>query len=177
MKRKNVDATKNPKPNGPTNGENKTDAKETAQGTFQIQRLFTKGVTFDAPNLTSLFGKEWKPKVDINIQSSNKALEDNLHEVELNINVSATMENEAVFNVGVKQVGIFAIQNFTAEQLKIILSTECLKILYPYARETITDLTSRATLPQIYLTPINFDAVYAQQLQQAQKGSEGKKDS
>lgn len=174
---KQTEDTTTHKPNGPTEGATLATDKieQKTQPNFLIQRLFTKGITFDAPNLSTIFGKEWKPELDINIQTSNRLLSNDLHEVELNVTVNGKMDKQPVFTLGVKQVGIFSIQNFTKEQLDAILGNECLRILYPYARETITDLTSRATLPQLYLTPINFDLVYAQQLQQQQAQKEGKK--
>lgn len=158
-KNKNKDATDS-KPSQPV---------ESNQGIFVIQRLFTKGVSFDAPQLSDLFRKEWKPKLDVNIQSNNQALPDNMHEVSLNVTVNGKMDEQAIFTMGATQAGIFTIQNFTPEQVELILGTECLKILFPYVREAITDLTSRATLPQFYLTPINFDAVYSKQLQERNK--------
>ncbi len=141
-------------------------AATTEQRTFMIQRIFTKGVTFDAPQVSDVFGKDWKPQVNVNIQSNTAALPDNMHEVELTITIEAKMNDKTVFTINIKQAGIFIIQNFTKEQMDLILGSECLKILFPYAREAVTDLTSRATLPQFYLNPINFDSIYAQQMQQ-----------
>lgn len=170
-KEKNRNDKRAPKPNGPTDATQSAsssgaNAAQENQGIFAIQRLYTKGITFDAPQIAQVFGKDWKPQIDINIQSSNALISSDMHEVELNVTVNGKLEDKTVFTLGIKQAGIFNIKNFNKEQLEIILGSECLKILYPYAREAITDLTSRATLPQLYLTPINFDAIYAQQKQQ-----------
>lgn len=149
------------------NGQEHSSAEQSNQPTFVIQRLYTKAVAFDAPNLPSIFGKEWKPQLDVNIQNTHNLLGENMHEVELQVTINGKLEEKQVFTLEIKQAGIFYIENFNKEQQDFILGSECLKILYPYAREAITDLTSRGTLPQLYLTPINFDAVYAQQKNQA----------
>lgn len=133
-------------------------------GVFLIQRIYTKNISFDAPQLTDMFEKEWKPQLDINIQSSNHPLADHKHEVMLNVTVNGKLDDKIILTMGVNQSGIFTLQNFTQEQVALILGTECLKILFPYAREAMTDLSTRATLAPLYLTAINFDAVYAQQM-------------
>ena len=175
MSNKRIASRKVRKPNTLTPGSNgETDQNSQSQtnqqpgggkSTLLIQRIYLKSSSSNASQLPVTFGKEWRPEVDLNIQSSNTLLSNNLYQVELNITVNGKLKNETIFSVNVIQADVFVIENFAKEQLDIILGSECLKILYPYVREAITDYTSRATLPLLYLAPINFDAIYSQQLQ------------
>lgn len=155
------------------NGEDQVpeQTQSSQQGVFIIQRLYTRGVTFDAPDVPNAFEKEWKPVFDINIQTNNSLVKENTHEVTLNVTVAAKIDDKSIFTMGIIQAGLFTLQNYTKEQVDWLLGTECLKILYPYIRQTVTDLASRATFPQFYLTPINFDVMY-QQLKQKQEERE-----
>lgn len=158
----NVDAKQKEKPTKNGEDQSSQQAQSPQQGTFVIQRLYTRGVSFDATDVPNAFDKEWKPMFDINIQTNNSLVKDNIHEVTLNVSVTAKIADKSVFTMGITQAGLFTLQNYSKEQEDVILGTECLKILYPYVREAITDLASRATFPQFYLTPINFDAMYLQ---------------
>ncbi len=72
--------------------------------------------------------------------------------------------------VEVKQAGIFTIKDFDNKQFQAMLGSFCPSILFPYAREIISDLTMRGGFPPLYLAPINFEALYQQQLER-EKGT------
>lgn len=138
------------------------------QPEFQIQRIYVKDSSFEAPNAPGIFKENWEPKVNIDLNTSSSKLENNIHEVTLAVTVTVKAgEGETVaFLAEVKQSGIFTIAKFEEEQLQHILGSFCPNILFPYARETITAMVTRGGFPQIYLAPINFDAVYQEQLKQ-----------
>lgn len=140
---------------------------------FAIQRIYAKDSSFEAPNAPGVFKENWDPKVNIDLHTSSSVLEDNIHEVILTVTVTVKTGEKVAFVSEVKQAGIFTVSKFEEEQLKHILGSFCPNILFPYAREAITAMVSRGGFPQIYLAPINFDAVYQQQMEQQQKESEG----
>ena len=70
------------------------------------------------------------------------------------------------FLVEVHQAGIFEIDGFDDQTLQSILGSFCPSVLFPYAREAVSDLVTRGGFPQLLLAPINFDALYQQHLQQ-----------
>lgn len=142
---------------------------------FAIQRIYVKDVSFEAPNSPAIFKKEWKPNVSVDMNVGNNKLEDNLHEVVLTLTVKNTIGEETAFLCEVSQAGIFSVgSQVPEEQLPQLLAAFCPNILFPYARESISNLVNRGTFPQLNLAPVNFDAVFAQHVQQ-QQAAEGQK--
>lgn len=133
---------------------------------FQIQRIYTKDISFEAPNSPLIFQQEWQPEVKLDIDSSSNKLADNLYEVVLRTTVTATVNEETAFLCEVQQAGIFIISGFDDEQLAHCFGAYCPNILFPYIRECIGSLVNRGTFPPLNLAPVNFDALYMNHLQQ-----------
>ncbi|OGT42491.1 MAG: protein-export chaperone SecB [Gammaproteobacteria bacterium RIFCSPHIGHO2_12_FULL_40_19] len=136
------------------------------QPSFAIQRIYIKDLSFEAPQSPDVFQKQWQPEVNLQLQTQTNTLDNDAHEVVLSLHITATSEEKTIFLIEVKQAGIFTIKNLLPDQLKATLGSVCPNILFPYARELISDLVTRGTFPQLYLAPINFDALYAQHLEQ-----------
>lgn len=137
---------------------------------FQIQRVYTKDVSFEAPNAPQVFQKEWQPEVKLDLDTASSQLADGVYEVVLRVTVTATMNDETAFLCEAQQAGIFSIGGIEGPQLAHCLGAYCPNILFPYARECITSLVSRGTFPQLNLAPVNFDALFMNYLQQQQAG-------
>lgn len=145
--------------------------------TFQIQRIYTKDISFEAPNSPLVFQLEWEPDVKLDIDSSSTKLADNLYEVVLRATVTATVENETAFLCEVQQAGIFTVAGFDDEQLAHCFGAYCPNILFPYIRECISGLVNRGTFPPLNLAPVNFDALYMNHLQQQMEQAEQHQDA
>lgn len=144
-----------------------TQAQQNAVETqFMIQRIYVKDLSFETKNTPAIFQQEWKPDLSLNIQVENKTLEENTYEVILTVTATVKNQNETAFLVEVKQAGIFTIAGAPAEQLAHLLGSFCPSLLFPYAREAITSEVIRGSFPQLILAPINFDAIYMQQMEQ-----------
>ena len=137
--------------------------------TFQIQRIYTKDISFEAPNAPQVFQKEWQPEVKLDLDTSSNTLAENVYEVILRVTVTATMEEETAFLCEVQQAGIFTVEGIEGTQLAHCLGACCPNVLFPYARECITNLVGRGTFPQLNLAPVNFDALFMNYLQQQQQ--------
>ena len=135
---------------------------------FQIQRVFTKDISFEAPNAPQVFQKEWEPDVKLDLDTASSQLADEVYEVVLRVTVTATVGEETAFLCEVQQAGIFTISGIEGTQMAHCLGAYCPNILFPYARECITSLVSRGTFPQLNLAPVNFDALFAQHMAQVQ---------
>lgn len=135
---------------------------------FMIQRLYIKDLSFEAPNAPAVFQQQWHPELALDIQTSSSKLEDNTYEVVLHVTATVKNENQVAFLAEVKQGGIFSIQGAEGPQLDHLLGSFCPNILFPYVREAITAEVIRASFPQLVLAPINFDAIYFQNLQTQQ---------
>ena len=136
---------------------------------FEIQRIYVKDLSFEAPNTPHTFNEEWKPEVQLNLETKSTRLQDDLHEVVLSITANVTSKDKPAFLVEVYQAGIFKVSNLPSEQLHHTLGSFCPNILFPYAREAISDLVVRGGFPQLLLAPVNFDALYMQHLEEQKK--------
>lgn len=136
---------------------------------FNIQRIYVKDVSFEAPNTPHIFKEDWKPEVQVDLQTNAKKLEEGIFDVDLHITVQVQMGEKTAFLVEVMQAGIFHIEGLTKEQRNHALGSMCPNILYPYAREAISDIVTRGGFPQLLLAPVNFDALYMQHLEQQAK--------
>lgn len=141
---------------------------EQAQINFTIQRIYVKDMSFESPASPKVFTSgEWKPEVNIELSVKNEKLEDNNYEVVLLITVTLNQDKKAVLVTEVKQAGIFTIDGIEGERLNHLLSSYCPNILFPYAREAISDVVVRGGFPQLLLAPVNFDALYEESKKQA----------
>ncbi len=135
---------------------------------FMVQRIYVKNLSFETTNTPAIFQQQWEPELSLDLNTQHNKLDEHVYEVVLT--VTATVKNKATtaFLVEIHQAGIFTIQGPVAEQLDHLLGSFCPSILFPYAREAITSEVIRGSFPQLVLAPINFDALYMQQLQDKQ---------
>jgi len=147
--------------------------QETTQQ-FNIEKIYIKDVSFESPNTPALFigGAEWKPELNVNINSANSKIGDDIYEVVLTITVTAKQQDKTAFLVEIKQAGIFTIKGFDDANLGGMLGAFCPETLFPFAREVISSLVTNGGFPPLLLTPVNFNALYQQHLQQQQAAAE-----
>ncbi len=135
---------------------------------FAIQRIFVRDLSFESPNAPQIFLEEGSPEIKVSLQTGVTALGDDTYEVVLTVSVEAKMEDRTIYLVEVQQAGIFLARNFPEDQLGPLLGIGAPNALLPYARELISDLTTRGTFAPFILQPVNFEAMYAQQQAAAQ---------
>lgn len=143
-------------------------SEQANQQQFSIQKLYLKDVSFESPNSPAVFTGEWKPEVNVQLNTEIKGLDNNMHEVTLSVTVTAKQQDKTAFLVEVKQAGLFQLAGFEQEQLGGMLGAYCPETLFPYAREAVSDLVSKGGFPQLLLSPVNFNALYMQHQQQQQ---------
>lgn len=132
---------------------------------FGIQKIYTKDVSLETPNSPQMFSNKWEPSVNMEIGTNGQKLADDVHEIVLTVTVTVKLEDKTAYLVEVHQAGIFTISGLAQEELSHAVGAYCPNILFPYARETVSDLVTRAGFPQLLLAPVNFDALYAQHVQ------------
>jgi len=148
---------------------------ETQEQQFIIERIYIKDVSFEAPNSPAIFTQEWQPDTNLNLNTQVNPLGDDQYEVELHLTVTVKdKEEKTAFLVEVVQAGDFLIKGYPDEQLNHLLGSYCPSNLLPYAREVIANLVSKGSFPEMHLSPINFDALYAQRMQEQQAKANGK---
>lgn len=124
--------------------------------------MYIKDLSFEAPHSPHAFLEEWYPELNMDIFTKANELDDGDHEVVLTVTVTVTIKRNTIFLAEVQQGGIFRIKNFPSDEMRSMLGSFCPNILYPYAREAITNVVVRGGFPQVYLTPVNFDALFRQ---------------
>jgi preprotein translocase subunit SecB len=135
--------------------------QSTAQ--FALQRIYIRDVSFESPQAPAGFRTQWKPKVNLELNSRHTLLEEDLYEVILNVTVTSKGEDdEVMYLVEVQQAGIFMIKGLDEESRLQTLGSFCPNVLFPYARETIDSIVTKGSFPPLMLGPVNFEAIYQQ---------------
>ncbi len=134
-----------------------------SQPQFSLQRIYAKDISFESPKSPSVFQAQWSPQVNLDLNTRHTQLQEGMYEVVLTLNATVTNgEDETTFIAEVQQAGIFAINGLDEAALRHTLGAFCPNILFPYAREAIDNLVLRGSFPPLMLSPVNFDALYAQ---------------
>ncbi|WP_416307044.1 protein-export chaperone SecB [Neptunicella sp. SCSIO 80796] len=145
---------------------NGADAAAQAQAPqFAIQRIYLKDLSYEAPNAPTVFKKEWKPEIKLDVDTRSNKVDENLYEVVLSITATASLGEETAFLIEVQQAGLFTIGEMPEMQGAQMLGAYCPNVLFPYAREAISNMVNRGTFPPLNLNPVNFDAVFAAYMQ------------
>jgi preprotein translocase subunit SecB len=147
--------------------EDNTAAQEQAQQPgFGIEKIYVKDASLEIPHAPQIFTDRTQPQVSVELGNFAQQIEENVFEVAIKVTVTSKIADKTVFLVEVTQAGIFQISNVPAENIELIVGITCPNILFPYAREAVSDLVVRAGFQPVLLNPINFEALFAQQKQQ-----------
>lgn len=134
-----------------------------------IQRMYIRDLSLEAPNSPFIFKEQWQPELKLELNNSSLQLEPNTYEVLLTLTCTVSSNEKVAFLIEVKKAGIFTLKNFSEQQLHFVLNCVCPSIIFPYAREVISDTSTRAGFPPLILAPINFEAIYAQKQKASQQ--------
>ncbi|MEM5537852.1 protein-export chaperone SecB [Neptuniibacter pectenicola] len=136
---------------------------------FAVQRVYIKDASFESPNSPAIFMSPWQPEVGLEMNTQTNQVGENAFEVVLTLTVTVKNDDKTAFLVELQQAGIFAISGLGEQEMHHTLGAFCPGILFPYAREAIDAMVIKASFPALMLAPVNFDALYAQQMAQAQQ--------
>jgi preprotein translocase subunit SecB len=139
-----------------------TTTNQKTDPSFGIEKIYVKDISFEAPNVPEIFKEEWKPAIALNMDIALNKLSSDVYEVVLKITVTNKINEKMVFLVEISQAGLFTIKGFQDKQVNTFAGVMCPQILFPYAREAISDLIGRGGFPPLYLAPINFESLYQQ---------------
>ena len=137
---------------------------EQQQPTFSIEKIYVKDLSLEIPHAPTIFMQRETPQIDVQLHNQGGMVEEGVYETVLTVTVTAKLaEDKTLFLVEVAQAGIFQVRNIPQADLEPILGITCPNILFPYVRETISDMVSRAGFPPVLLNPVNFELMYQQQ--------------
>jgi preprotein translocase subunit SecB len=149
----------------------KTADAETNIGGVQVslQSVYLKDCSYESPNGPRLPNNQaWEPKFQLNMNTSTEELSPEVREILLTITVEAKQGEATLYLVEVKQAGLFSITGASPDDLKRLMGSFCPNVLFPYAREVVSDLISKGGFPNFLLPLVNFDALFAQASQAPQ---------
>lgn len=152
----------------PAGGESVTMAEaNTVQVQMRIERIYVKDASFESPGSPAVFTEQFRPQMQVDINTKVNSLGDNRHEVVLAATVTAKRDDEkTAYLIEVQQAGIFVIEGVADAHLRQVLGVICPNTLFPYLRESLDSLVVKGGFPPLQLAPVNFDALYAQAVQQ-----------
>lgn len=142
--------------------------EQNEQPVFGIEKLYVRDLSVEVPNAPEIFLEQGAPQVEIQLNTTGHALGEGAYEVVLTVTVTAKVGEKTVFLVEAGQAGIFRIVNVPAEQVEPLIAVACPNILFPYAREVVSDAVIRAGFAPVVLQPVNFEAMYMARLQEQQ---------
>lgn len=157
--------------NPAANGQGAPAQPQAAQ--LNVQKIYVKDASFEAPNAPQVFQQQGQPQVQLNLGQKNAKLAEGVHEVVLTLTVTCTMNDATAYLAEVHQAGIFGVDGFTSDALDAVLGAYCPNVLFPYARQVISDLVQNGGFPPFMLQPINFDSLYAEQRRRQAEGASG----
>ena len=135
-----------------------------------LQTMYIKDVSFEAPNSPGVFlEEEVLPETKINLANTHDKIADDSYDVCLKVRVESTYNDKTIFVAEVEQAGVFVIRGYTEDEVKGLIAVFCPNTLFPYIRELVSSLVTKAGFPALLLQPINFEALYAQAIEEAEK--------
>jgi len=138
-----------------------------SEPTFQIEKIYVKDLSLELPNAPQAFMQPEQPQLEVQIANEATKVADSVFEVTVGVTVTARVGERTLFLVEAVQAGLFQIANVPEAEMGPLLGIGCPTILYPYARETVSDMVTRAGFPPVLLAPVSFEAIYAQRMQQS----------
>ena len=136
---------------------------------FNIEKIYVKDLSVEVPNAPAVFLEREAPQMDMQLNTRSEPVDEGIYQCVLTLTITAKIKDKTAFLVELKQAGIFRIQNLPKEAMEPALGVGCPNILFPYAREAVSDAVLKAGFPPLMLQPVNFELMYMQQQQAAQQ--------
>jgi preprotein translocase subunit SecB len=128
-----------------------------------LQSVYLKDCSYESPNGPRLpTNQTWEPKFQLNMNTTADEIAPSVREVLLTITLEAKHGEATLYLVEVKQAGVFGIAGASVEDLKRLVGSFCPSVLFPYAREAVSELIVKGGFPNFLLPLVNFDALFAQ---------------
>jgi preprotein translocase subunit SecB len=148
---------------------------ESAERHFALRSVYVKDLSFESPNAPEIFRGEWKPETSLHLDIKVNPLGEDTSEVVLTVTVTANVADKTAYLIEVQQAGVISASGFGAEEQGPLFYVYCPSILFPYARQAVSDLVTKGGFPSLVLQHINFDSIYAQKLAEREQAGAGDK--
>jgi preprotein translocase subunit SecB len=139
---------------------------------LSLQKVYIKDASFEVPGAPQIFQEQGQPQIQLNLQQQIGVLADNVYEVVLTVTVTCKLAEKTAYLAEVQQAGVFGVAGFDQTNRDAVLATYCPNVLFPYARSAVANLIQDGGFPPFLLQPINFDALYAEQMRRQAEGAQ-----
>ncbi|MFP4063094.1 MAG: protein-export chaperone SecB [Halochromatium sp.] len=129
---------------------------------FALRSIYIKDLSYEAPNAPEIFRQDWKPETSLHLDIKLAALSEDTHEVVLTVTVTTKVGEQTAYLIEIQQAGIVSVAGFAKEELGPLFYVYCPSLLFPYARQAVSDLVAKGGFPHLLLQHVSFDAIYAQ---------------
>ena len=136
------------------------------QPVFNLEKIYVKDMSIEIPNAPGIFAEQETPALETTLNINADQFQEGYVEVVVTATATTKAKDKVVFLVEVAQAGIFQMRNIPPEQMDPIVGIHCASIVFPYLRANVADMVTRAGFPALHLPNINFEAFYAQRLEQ-----------
>jgi len=147
-------------------------AQQAEAPVFAIEKIYLKDLSVEVPNAPQIFLEQTAPQIEVQLNNQSTIVSEGVYQTVMTVVVKAKIGDKTAFLVEAHQAGIFRMANVPQEAMEPMLAVGCPNILFPYMRETVSEAVTRAGFPALYLQPVNFEAMYLQQREQAQAQQE-----
>ena len=151
-----------------------SDEQQAAETVFSIEKIYVRDLSLEVPGAPRVFLQGGEPQLEVQLNHKAENIDGVLFDVALTVTVTAKNGETVMFLAEAVQAGIFQLRGIPESDLAPVLGVICPNVLFPYARETISDLVTRAGFPPVLLAPVNFEVLYQQQMA-AMAGGQGPK--
>ena len=142
-------------------------APDSQQPMLRVMTQFIRDLSFENPNAPdSLRSATAQPQMDVGVEMNARSRPDGLYEVDLKISANAQRDSAAVFHCELLYGGLFQVTGFPEDQVEAILMIECPRLLFPFVRQIIGELSVQGGFPPFLLDPLDFAGIYFAQKQQ-----------
>ncbi|HEX6832355.1 MAG TPA: protein-export chaperone SecB [Rudaea sp.] len=139
---------------------------------LSLQKVYIKDASFEVPGAPHIFQDQGQPQVQLNLAQQVGSLAENVYEVILTVTVTCKLAEKTAYLAEVQQAGVFGVSGFDEANRDAVLATYCPNVLFPYARQVVSDLIQNGGFPPFLLQPINFEALYAEQMRRRSEGQQ-----
>ncbi|MCA1299654.1 protein-export chaperone SecB [Stappia indica] len=137
---------------------------------MSILAQYIKDLSFENPNAPGSLQPQEQPKLDINVNVSAQPMGEDQFEVVLTLTASAKTSAMTVFAIELVYGGLFKVVGVPQEHIHPFVLIECPRMLFPFARNILADASRNGGFPPLMIDPIDFAALYRQNLEQAPQG-------
>jgi preprotein translocase subunit SecB len=127
---------------------------------------YVKDLSFENPNAPAVFQWQTQPKIEVDFNIAVGQLAEDLHEVTLRVEVRANADGQTAFAVDLLYAGLVAMRNVPEDQVQPFLLAEAPRILFPFARQIVSQTVQDGGFPPLLLEPIDFHGLYLQRAAQ-----------